>query len=150
MNNDYNNPNRDQQNQNGQYNNSYSYQYNQGNFSPYGQFDPFANTPFQDPYGANRALGLSKAANAKNLGIAALIFSILSFCLSPVIGLILGIFAIVNASNAEKMIGYQVPDTKNARTLGIASIIIVAVVFVLSFILGVVLALLMPELFSVY
>ena len=144
MNNDYNNPNRNEQ---GQYNDPYAGGYNQGNFSPYGQFDPFANTPFQDPYGMNRAMGLRKAASAKNFGIAALILSVLSLFLSPLIGLVLGIVAIVNASSAEKMLGYQVPDSKSARTMGILSIIIVSVVFVLSFIAGILLALLMPELF---
>ena len=120
--------------------------YNQGNqqgnfYNPYGQqqgnfYNPNGyQQPFFDPYGQNQAMGLSKAASARTMGIAALICSLLSWCISPLIGLVLGILAIVNSSTARRMLGYEAPETKTARTLGIAAIIIAAVMFVINVII---------------
>ena len=118
----------------------------QGNFyNPYGQqqgnfYNPNGyQQPFFDPYGQNQALGLSKASKAKSMGIAALICSLLAWCISPLIGLVLGILAITSSSSAKAMLGYEVPEIKTARTLGIASIIIAILFFVLNLIFLIVL-----------
>ena len=142
MNNDFNNQNQNQNqnpNPNGQ---------QQGNFyNPNGQpqgnfYNPNGyQQPFFDPYQQNQAEGIKKANNAKSMGIAALIFSFLSLCISPLISIVLGVLAISNASSAKNLLGYDTPEGKSGRSLGIAAIIITAVVFVLCIAIGVILAL---------
>lgn len=128
MNNDFNN-------QNGQGGNFYN---SGGNFyNPNGQqqggnfYNPNGQS-FYDPYSQNQALGMQKANTAKTMGIAALICSLLSVCISPLIALVLGILAIVNASTARRLIGFETAETKSARTFGIISLVITGVIFVLS------------------
>ena len=153
MNNDFNNQSPNQnpnQNPNGQQQGNF---YNpngqqQGNFyNPNGQqqgnfYNPNGyQQPFFDPYQQNQAEGMKKAASAKNMGVAALVFSFLSLCLSPLISIILGILAITGASSAKNLLGYETPEIKSARSLGITGIVITAVIYVLCIIVGVIIGL---------
>ena len=137
----YDNNQNDQNNFYGESNQQGNF-YNQqgGNFySPTGQ--PFCS----DPY-SNQAFGLQKANNAKSLGIAALICSLLPMCcLLKIVGIVLSILAISGASSASRMLGYEPSEARSARTMGIASLIITGLFFLLSIVFTVVYVIVLSE-----
>jgi cytochrome c biogenesis protein CcdA len=90
-------------------------------------------------------MGMQKANNARNMGLAALICSLLSLCISPIIALVLGILAISGASSAKQMLGCETPETKSARTMGIASLIITGLFFLLTIVFTVVYVIVLSE-----
>ncbi len=129
MNNDFN-----QNNQNGQQGNFYNPNgQQQGNF-----YNPNGQGNFYNPNmpNMNQLEATKKANNAKTFGLIALITS---FICTGVIPIVLGILAIVNASSAKSLIGYDIPEAKSGRTMGIASLIITGVACVLVIALYVVL-----------
>ena len=144
MNNDFN-----QNNQNGQNNGQQGNFYNpngqqQGNFynqsaQQNGYYNQNPQGFYVDPNFQRQNEAAKKAGNAKTLGIVALITA---FVCTGIIPIVLGILALVNASSAKNMLGYDLPEGKSGRALGIASLIITGLAYVLIILLYVVIIML--------
>lgn len=101
---------------------------------PYGQ-QPYGQPPYNQPYGQpgyGPVPGKGKATAALVLGIVSVVFAFLS----PIVGLICGIIAIV-MSNKARNEGYIGGAQKAGKILGIVGLVICIIMFVLGIVVGV-------------
>lgn len=91
--------------------------------------DPFAPPPVQMPSPAH-ALGVQRGRTSRTVGITGVVLSVVCCCL-PVVGLVLGIIAVVQAQLSKKALGQTTPEASVGLVCGIIAIVLSAVFLIL-------------------